>query len=47
VIAVLATWVKTAGESCPDCERRAREWKPLVIKVGRKFVEDPAFAEAA
>lgn len=29
---VLATWIMSEGENCPDCEARASEWAPLVIK---------------
>lgn len=35
------TWVKTAKESCPTCQQRARTWNPLVIPKSRaQFRED-------
>jgi hypothetical protein len=47
VTAVLAFWELQPAEHCPDCKRRAQMWNPLIVKVGKKFEEDPAFAEAA
>lgn len=30
---VSATWVLGEADHCPDCQRRASEWNPLVIEV--------------
>ena len=30
---VLATWVRTAAESCPTCIKRAVEWNPYTITL--------------